>query len=107
MNYERTVEVLNKLVNLGMTDDAFAELHHSQIPGNYTSTIRSHLRYAAKTKECSDNSANARVQQRLEFVLAVIDRGGVRPTEQVFKTAAIAAWLAIPEPNDAPRERHR
>jgi hypothetical protein len=57
-----TVALLDELVAQGLTDDAFARLHHSR------DTIRPFRQYCLKTGRFRANENNARIHERLRYV---------------------------------------
>lgn len=57
-----TIALLDELVAQGLTDDAFARLHHSR------DTIRPFRQYCLKTGGFRANENNARVHERLRYV---------------------------------------
>ena len=73
---KRTIELLDELERLGLTDNAFARLHHfwqhpEENPRRHT-TIHQHRRYCAMdmADHFQAGRNNARVQHRLEIVSA-------------------------------------
>ncbi len=64
----RSLRLLQRLRELGFTDDDFARLHHSR--DRRRATIRAHLRYCLVTTRFRTGGNNARLQQKLEQELA-------------------------------------
>jgi hypothetical protein len=80
----RSVRLLDELILLGFTNDAFTILHHFNTP----QTIKTHRDYCAKTKELQLNGTNSLVQRRLEFILRAYWGGG-------FQSRSPELWLAL------------
>jgi hypothetical protein len=90
-----TILLLDKLQELGFNNDAFASLHHFKEKGR-ADTMASHRAYCEKTGTFQDDSANARVQQRLQLVLSAYLLGGFKSGKPaVFRCLAEAAYDEI------------
>jgi hypothetical protein len=66
-----TLELLSELEGLGLTDDAFAVMHHFEKPER----IASHRNYCMMIKEEGGNfrtATNRLLQRRLELVLKIL-----------------------------------
>ena len=96
MNPKRSLELLDQLVALGFTDEAFAQLHHFRLK-NRRDHIAAHRRYCEKTESFHDDGENERVQLRLELVLRAYRAGGFKSNDpHVFVALADAAFYEIP-----------
>jgi hypothetical protein len=96
MNPKRSIELLDQLTELGLTDRACGNLHHFRLAGRHA-TIQEHRRYCEKTESFQDDGENARVQQRLELIFRGYTAGGFRSgIESVFVSLADAAMAEIP-----------
>ena len=90
---KRTVVLLDKLIDLGMTDRAFGLVHHFD-----GELISSHRDYCRKTWSFQPGSNNELVQQRLELMLrGYIDGGFDTGGEEMFIKLAKAAIAEIPK----------
>jgi hypothetical protein len=96
VNARDTLELLDRLEQLGFDDNAFALLHFHREDGK-SETITRHRRYCAGCNELKADGNNARVQQRLRLVLRACELAGFsshRP--DVFELLAQAAYAEIP-----------
>jgi hypothetical protein len=90
-----TILLLDKLEELGFSNDAFSALHHFKEKGR-ADTIAEHRAYCIETDSFQDGSANARIQQRLKLVLNAYQLGGFQSGKaEVFRCLAEAAYSEI------------
>jgi hypothetical protein len=68
-NPKRTLALLDTLEKLGFNEEAFRRLHHQGTKRPREATITRHRAYCETTSEFQPDGTNARVQQRLVFVL--------------------------------------
>lgn len=84
----QSLETLDALEGLGLTEDRFIRLHHFSQPGSRSSTnIASHRRYCEDTALFHSRGTNLDVLHRLLLVRYLLD-------EKVDWERAIAAALA-------------
>ena len=81
---KRTIELLEKLRGLGLSDDEFQILHHQS-----WATIESMIRYCRKTGSFRAGDNNHKVRERLEYILSALER-----QEHPAATTARLATLA-------------
>lgn len=100
MDPKRTLELLNELQELGLSNEAFAQLHHF-ILRDKAETIASFRAYCEK--RCKNNSAfkpngtNELVHQRLALVLERYRERGLPPgNSKVLIALAKDAFREIP-----------
>ena len=90
-----TVLLLDELEELGFHNDAFAALHHFKEKGR-ADNIAEHRAFCIETDGFEDESANARIQQRLTLVLTAYKLGGFQSGKpEVFRCLAEAAYNEI------------
>jgi hypothetical protein len=95
-NPKKSLDLLQRLSEIGFTDEAFARLHHFRLKDRKAS-IAEHLHYLAKTTTFQDDGENERVQRRLELVLKAYQAGGfVSGDAGVFAALADAAFSELP-----------
>ncbi len=89
----RTVQLLDELQTLGLTDSAFAIVHHFD-----NETIERHRHYCLRTTRFEPNGTNELVQRRLELVLRSYRGGGFASGRAaVFAALCEAAVAEIPK----------
>jgi hypothetical protein len=91
---KRSVWLLDRLVELGYTDEAHAVLRHSSQSG-WTDHIAGHRAYCLKIQSFQSEGTNARVQMRLELVLKAYEGGGFK-NPKVFLDLARASVIEVP-----------
>jgi len=64
-----SIRLLEKLSRRGLTNELYRQLHHLDYD-----TIKAHIGYCRKIGEFQPDGTNARLQQRLQFVLDQIER---------------------------------
>lgn len=69
----RTIELLEKLRSLGFSNAEFRVLHHQS-----WASIGSMIRYCQRIDAFRSNDNNARVRERLQYVLASVERQNLR-----------------------------
>ena len=95
---KRTVRLLNQLEKLGFDDRACAALHHMG-DSNWGQTIQRHRRYCERKTKFRDDGKNARVQRRLEYVLAAYEATGLSSgSSDLFYKLAKDSVARIPMP---------
>ena len=95
-NPKKSLELLQKLMELGFTDVAFTQLHHFRLKDR-KALISEHRSYCEKIDSFQDDGENERVQRRLELVLEAYRSGGFRSSDpRVFAALADAAFHEIP-----------
>lgn len=95
-NPKRSLELLDELVLLGFTDEAFALLHHFRVRG-WRDTIASHRGYCEKHSLFQRDGDNERTQCRLEFVLrSYLEGVGSDCGSNIFIELANRAFNEIP-----------
>jgi hypothetical protein len=100
-NPKHSIELLEQLVQLGFTDEAFARLHHFRLKRR-KATITPHRRYCEKTDSFVPDGTNELVQRRLDYVLNAVRATGLRSAQpDQFSAWADEAFREIP-PNEAP-----
>lgn len=96
MNPKKSLELLRTLTELGLTDEAFARLHHFRLK-NRKAFISAHRHYCEKIESFQDDGENERVQRRLQLVLDAYQGGGFRSGDpHVFAALADAAFHELP-----------
>jgi hypothetical protein len=97
MDPKRSIELLNALVELGFTDEAFSRLHQRRLADQKV-TIERHQRYCAETIESfRPDGENELLQQRLALVLNAYRAGGFNSRRsQVWMALADAAFHELP-----------
>jgi hypothetical protein len=95
---QRTIEWLDQLEELGLTDESFGLLHHLTRKGTKSETIRGMRRYCETLKvDFRPDESNDRLRRRLEFVLHGYRKFDLPPgNTTVFDALAKAAYLGIP-----------
>lgn len=92
----RSIALLNELVRLGLTDEAFGLIHHFGIKER----IAAHLRYCSELAASGGRftaKTNQDSQRRMEIVLRAYLAGGFQsPDSRVFAAIAQAALLELP-----------
>lgn len=95
-NPKKSLELLRALTELGFTDEAFTQLHHSRLK-NQKALISAHRHYCEKIESFQGDGQNERVQRRLELVLTAYRAGGFRSSDpRVFAALADAAFHELP-----------
>jgi hypothetical protein len=90
-----TIELLDRLKELGLTDESFRLVHHLARKGTKKETIAGMRSYCETVGHL--NLQNERVTKRLEFILNSYRFFDLRPgATAVFDALAEAAWLGIP-----------
>lgn len=90
---QTTIRLLEDLQGLGFDDRAFQRLHHYYVrPWKPADTIQKHLDYLRKNSIRNVRGSNARVQERLRFVLEA--RNG--DAQASFFDLAVKATEVIP-----------
>jgi hypothetical protein len=92
----RSVALLNELVRLGLSDEAFGIIHHF----GSKERISAHLRYCTELAESRGRfsaKTNQDTQRRMEIVLRAYLAGGFRTADgRIFVALAQAALVEIP-----------
>jgi hypothetical protein len=87
-----TIELLDELVRLGLTNEAFRRLHHSQ-----RETIHGFRQWYLKTSSFVAGGNNERVHERLKYVMTEYRVRGLPPGEtDVLVELAAKAFVKIP-----------
>lgn len=92
---QTTVRLLDELEELGFNNEAFAALHHFKQQGR-ADTIAEHRAHCIESDSFAEGSVDARVQQRLQLVLAAYQQGGFHSGRaEVFRCLAEAAYNEV------------
>jgi hypothetical protein len=94
MDSHQTIELLNKLEELGFTDAAFSKVHHHREKGEER-TIRRFRSYIGRpTDSFQEGSNNALVHCQLEIIWKAYQGGGFKSkSSSIFVALAEAAYL--------------
>lgn len=102
MGVTQTLKLLDELQKLGFSDDAFWRLHHKREPTAHRrqpqrETIKDFRRYCEGRQTFDPFGENARVHERLVFVMSIYTDVGFAANEpNVFIALAEASFKAIP-----------
>lgn len=94
-----TIFILERLVPLGFTDEAFSLLHHFSDNKSSSSlnTIAAHKAYCETIKDFQSDGANEKVLRRLKLVLSAYLLGGFcSGHSDIFIALAEASRIEIP-----------
>jgi len=100
-NPEITLELLSELEAIGLTDEAFAVMHHFEKP----ESIASHRNYCSMLHEESANfrtGTNRLVQQRLYLMLRVLNLANIKNrSHQMLVSLAKLSTIEFPHAGKA------